>query len=463
MYKLLLLPLLIVVLFLGCGEPTPEEKQMAELRAKLVAAHENRFDQDGSINRSKTSVQTKDETDPSAYVYKDNILSKEAEKEWQDAGISNKEYPQWAALHIGAKEAVKWKKLKLSTAAIEVFKQQGYTPKTAAKFMQKEFFTRPVFYARFGTPVYEFDTICQSVIKRQQAPFAFLEERCIPYMQASHKNEVIGHLLDEAKLTKGPLVIEYLAELRRLAEKNAQIQSGMEVTIEEFIDDEDTQNFVFLFPLLKSEPIQEEMDFIDAHKLPLQDEERFFSFNNPEYWQNRAEAEAAAAEYAARQEEMLRAKKETERKLAALKLAKAEALAKEKERKEQEYKRQQKAQKIEAVRRVKAKALCGEYISAEHLSGKDVLIEGKILFTVEERGDKMFGYGVQAREDSKIYFIRDPKNAAKAKHSSTISWQVKTMGRTEALSQGSSKVFVYDKKSKTKFTMALFIDECIVQ
>ncbi len=462
MYKLFLLLSLLV--FLGCGgEPTPEERQMEELRQKLLSAHESRFEQDGSVNRSKHGVETKEETDPTAYSYKGKALSVKDEKPWRDAGIGNKEYPQWAALGMEPSEVLQWKKLDLSYAAIKVFKQQKYTPKTAAKFMQKQFFTRPIFYARFGTPVYEFDTICQSVVQRQQAPFAFLEERCLPYMEKAHKNEVIGHLLDEARITKGPLVIEYLAELRRLADKNSQIKSGMEVTIEEFIEDEDTDNFVFLFPLLKNEPTQEEMDFIDAHKLPLQDEERFFSFNNPEYWKNRAEAEAAEAEYAARQEEMLRAKKEKERKLAQLKLAKAEAMAKEKARKEEEYRRQQKEKKIENVRRIKAKELCGEYLNAEHLSGKNVLMEGDVLFTVDERGSKMFGYGIQGREDAKIYFIRDPKNAAKARVSDTISWRVKTMGRTEALSQGSSKVFIYDKKSKTKFTMALYVDECKVQ
>lgn len=464
MYRSLLFFLFAAILFIGCGaEPTPEEKEMAALRAKLEAAHVGRFDRDGSVSQSRSAERKKGSEDPTAYIYKGKVLSEKSEKQWKKAGISNTEYPKWAALGMDPKEVLSWKKLDISYAAITVYKTKGYTPKTAGKFMQKQFFTRPDFYARFGTPVYEFDTICQSVVQRQQAPFAFLEERCLPYMEKAYKNEVIGHLLDEAKLTKGPLVIEYLAELRRLAETNSKIQSGMEVTIEEFIEDEDTENFVFLFPLLKNEPTQEEMDFIDAHKLPLQNKERFFSFQNPQYWKNRAEAEAAAAEYAARQEELLRAKKDKERKLAKLKLAKAEAMAKQKARKEAQYKRDQQAKKIETARRKKAKALCGEYLSPAQLSGQNVLLEGDILFTVEDRGSKMFGYGVQAREDSKIYFIRDPKNAAEAKVSSSVSWRVKTMGRTEALSQGSSKVFVYDKKSKTKFTMALYVDECEVK
>jgi len=462
MYKLLLISISIL-LFTGCGsEPTPQEKERAALLAKLEASHTDRFKRDGSKHKaeakSKRHVKRKD--DPTAYVYKGKVLSTKSEKKWKAENISNKEYPKWAKLGMQPKEVSAWKKTSLSYAAIEVLKKLKYTPKTAQKFMQKEFFTRPIFYAQFGTPVYEFDSICKSVVKRQQAPFAFLEERCLPYMKASHKNEAIGHLLDEAKLKKGPLALEYLAELRRLAETNSKIQSGMEVTLEEFIDDEDSENFVFLFPLLKSEPTQDEMDFIDTNKLPLEEEERFFSFNNPQYWINKAEAQAAAEAEAAEQEALLRAKKDSERKQAELRLARAKALAKEKARKEELYKQQQHANKVENLRRIKAKQICGEYINPDMLSGKGALLEGYIEFTVGEAGEKMFGYGVKARDDQKIYFIRDPKNNAQSEIGSKISWVLKTMGRTEALTKVTKQDFVYDKKSKTKFPMALYVKEC---
>jgi len=237
----------------------------------------------------------------------------------------------------------------------------------------------------------------------------------------------------------------------------------MEVTLEEFIEDEDEDNFVFLFPLLKNEPRQEEMDFIDNHNLPLQDEERFMSFNNAQYWINREEAKAAAIELAASQEALLLANKDKDRKLAELKLLKAQAIAKEKMRKEELYKQQQAAKKMEIRRRAKAREICGEYISSEQFSGREVLLEGKILFIVDEAGDKKFGYGIKARPDSKIYFIRDPKNLANAKVEETVSWRLKTMGRTEALSSVSGTAFVYDKKSKTKFTMALYLKKCQVR
>jgi len=465
MYKFLFVTL-SVFLFLGCGsEPTPQEKERAALLAKLEAGHTDRFKRDGSRHKSqeKSKPHTKRKDDPTAYVYKGKVLSLKQEKSWKDAGISNKEYPKWAKLKMSPKEVKAWKKTPFSYAAIEVFKKLKYTPKKAQAYVKKEFFTRPIFYAQFGTPVYEFDSICKSVVKRQQAPFAFLEERCLPYMEASHKNEAIGHLLDEAKLKKGPLALEYLAELRRLAETNSKIQSGMEVTLEEFVEDEDSENFVFLFPLLKSEPTQEEMDFIDANKLPLEDKERFLSFQNPQYWQHKAEAKAAAEAEAAQQEALLRIKKESERKHAELRLAKARALAKQKARQEKLYKEQQLSNKKERERRVKAKAMCGEYIQPDMLSGQRVLLEGEVEFTVGEAGKKMFGYGVRARDDQMIYFIRDPKNSAKATIGKTISWSVKTMGRTEALKKRTREVYEYDKKSKTKYTMALYVKACVVK
>ncbi|MDF1880881.1 hypothetical protein JHD50_06095, partial [Sulfurimonas sp. MAG313] len=252
-------------------------------------------------------------------------------------------------------------------------------------------------------------------------------------------------------------------ELRNLVSKNSRIQSGMEVTLEEFVDDEDTKNFVFLFPLLKSEPSQVEMDFIDAHKLPLQESERFFSFQNPQYWIHRAESLAAAEEAAARQEALLRAKKASERKKAALRLAKAKAFAKEKLRKEKEYRQKQYKAKVEQSRRKKALEQCGKYISADQYSGREALLEGNVMFMVSEPGNKKFGYGIKAREDQKIYFIRDPKNIANAKSGQSISWILKTMGRTEALSKKTKILYTYDKKSNTKFTMALFIKECTIR
>lgn len=466
MFKLLFLSLSILLLFTGCGsEPKPEKNSIEALRAKLESAHENRFKRDGSHNKSiqAKSSNFKAEDDSTAYIYEDAILNKEEEKKWKTQGISNLEYPKWAQLGIEAEEAVKWKKLSLSYPAISVFNAYNYTPEKAEAFINKKFFTRPIFYARFGTPVYNFDTICRSVVDRQSPPFAFLEEKCLPYMKASHKNEAIGHLLDEAKLTKGPLALQYLAELRRLASENAKIQSGMEVTLEEFIDDEDTENFVYLFPLLHSEPTQYEMDFIDTKKLPLEKEERFFSFKNPVYWKNKAEAKAAAEEEAAQQEALLRIKKESERKQAKLRLEKAKALTEAKARKEALYKRQQMLDEKESIRRSKAIAQCGEYITVEQLSGNQVLLEGKILFTVGSAGEKMFGYGVKAREDAKIYFIRDPKGSAKSEINETISWKLKTMGRTEALSKRTSTEYDYDKKSKIKFTMALYMEDCKVK
>ncbi len=466
MFKLLFLPIPIILLLAGCGsEPKPEKNSIEALRAKLESAHENRFKRDGSHNKSiqEESANFKGEQDPNAYVYEDKVLNNEEEEAWKNEGISNLEYPEWAKLGVTSKEAGKWKTLSLSYPAISVLKKHNYTPEKAEKFINKKFFTRPVFYARFGTPVYDFDTICSSVVQRQSAPFAFLEEKCLPYMKASHKNEVIGHLLDEAKLTKGPLALEYLAELRRLASENAKIQSGMEVTLEEFIADEDTNNFIFLFPLLHNEPTQDEMDFIDTNKLPLEKEERFFSFQNPQYWKNKAEAKAAAEAEAAEQEALLRAKKESERKEAQFRLAKAEALSKEKARQEELYKRQKMLDEKESVRRTKAIAQCGEYITEEQLSGNQVLLEGEVLFTVGTAGEKLFGYGVKAREDEQTYFIRDPKNSAESEIGNIISWRVKTMGRTEALNKRTSIEYDYDKKSKTKFTMALYVEECKVQ
>ena len=102
-------------------------------------------------------------------------------------------------------------------------------------------------------------------------------------------------------------------------------------------------------------------------------------------------------------------------------------------------------------------------ISPDQYSGKQALIEGEVIFIVGETGHKKFGYGIKARDDGKIYFIRDPENLAKSQIGKTISWELKTMGRTEALSKQEETVYGYDKKSETKFTMALFVKECTVK
>ncbi len=465
MYKLFFLSLSLLLFLSGCGiEPTPQEKareeSMAAMRANMEARQKQMFSKTEAALAGETvyapvkkRADIKDADDPTAYVYEDKVLSLSEEKAWKEAGIDNQEYPQWRALQIEPKEAKEWKNLQISPAAITLFHNQGYTPKKAKLFMDKEFESRPVFYAQFGTPVYEFDTICQDVIKRQQPPFAFLEERCLPYMKDSHKNEAIGHLLDEAKLIKGTLVLEYLAELRRLAEKNSAIQSGMEVTIEEFMEEEDKANFTFLFPLLVNEPTREEMDFIDRHKLALTKSERFYSYQNPQYWKKRIAAQDAAKDAAARQEALLRAKEQRQS-------ANLQAKAAEKALKARQAREKMEAEKNEALRLQRAHELCGAYIKQDELSGKALLIEGEVIFSVEERGSRMFGYGVKSVSDQKIYFIRDPQNSVDTDINTKISWQVKTMGRTEALSKIDAKSYRYDSKSKTKFDMALLMHEC---
>ncbi len=472
MYRLVFFPLLIVLLFTACGpEPTPREKardaQMAAMRAKLRATHGQRFANAedalvGNIVQEKKieKPDRKDEDDPTAYVYDSEVLTFEAEKEWIEAGISNAEYPQWAALGMSPDEVKEWKALGISYVSISVFKEAGYTPQKTTQFLTKKFPERPRFYKQFGTPVYEFDSICEGVIKRQAPPFAYLEEKCIPYMQASHKNEAIGHLLDETKIQKGPLALEYLAELRRLEAKNSEIQSGMEVSIEEFIEDEDKENFIYLFPLLKTEPTDDEMNFIRDHSLPLEKVERYFSYQNPQYWIKKAAAEDAAKKAAAHQEAVLRAKEDEEKRLAAAKAAEIQAKAKRKALKEKQAREKALEQKELALHRQKAEAACGTKIAPDQLSKKEVYVDGKVVFTVEEHGNKMFGYGVQSSADNEIYFIRDPKDRARQSVGKNVTWILKTMGRTEALSQVSKKEYVYDKKSKSKFTMALFIEEC---
>ncbi len=463
---------LILIVFTGCvSEPDPHERaidrSMAEMRAKMEASQKRRFAnvEDAYAGRivleaEKMDSDTKDVDDPTAYVYKGEVLNTPAEEAWKKAGIDNHEYPQWAALGMEADEVKDWKGLGVSYAAIAVFKESGYTVKKAQEFLGKEFSHRPVFYEQFGTPVYEFDSICQGVIKRQSAPFAYLEEKCLPYMEASHKNEMLGHLLDETGVAKGPLPLEYLAELRRLAAKNGEIQSGMEVSIEEFIEDEDTENFIYLFPLLKSEPTDDEMRFIRDNKLPLEKAERYYSYQNPKYWKEKAAAEDAERKAAAQQEAMLRAKEAKEKRLAAEKIAEEKAKAKLKALKEKQAKEKAEEERVLAVRRAKAEAVCGTRIAPDQLSQKEVYVDGKVVFTVDEHGDKMFGYGVKSSVDNRIYFIRDPKNRAKKSVGAIITWKLKTMGRTEALSKVSEREYTYDKKSETKFTMALFMDDC---
>jgi len=451
MKKLLLMPLTLFLLT-GCvEEPTPKDDSMRAMRAKMEAIQKQRFEAKPHHTTKKKTTYKKRLDDPTAYVYKDKVLSNKEEKAWKKAGINNKEYKQWAALGMQPKEIKTWKKLGISYAAIAVFKGLKYTPAQAKEFLDQDFASRPGFYRQFGDPVYEFDEICKNVIKRQQPPFAFLEERCLPYMKASLKNEKIGHLLDLSGVKKGPLPLEYLAELRRLAEDNSKIQSGMEVTIEEFVDDEERENFIFLFPLLKSEPTEYEMQYIDNTGINLQKTERYLSYNNPEYWADKAAQKKAEEEAAARQVALLQAKKESER----VALKKAQHAANLRAAKA-------KAVRDEKRRRLKAQEVCGPYIKPDELSGKKVLVEGKVLFTVGEKGAKMFGYGVQASDDNNIYFIRDPKNIAKVKLNSWVSWALKTMGRTESLSQSadSETEFVYNKKSKTRFEMALILDRC---
>ncbi len=472
MYRLVFFPLLIVLLFSACGlEPSPREKardaQMAAMRAKMRAIHGQRFANAedalvGNIVQEKKIEKRdrKDEDDPSAYIYDGEVLTFKAEKEWIKAGISNTEYPQWAALKMDPDEVKEWKALGISHASITVFKEAGYTPKKTKQFFKKEFPDRPRFYQQFGTPVYEFDSICQGVIKRQSAPFAYLEEKCLPYMKASHKNEAIGHLLDETKIQKGPLALEYLAELRRLEATNSEIQSGMEVSIEEFIEDEDIDNFVYLFPLLKTEPTDDEMNFIRDNKLPLDKDERYFSYQNPQYWIKKAAAEDAARKAAAHQQAMLIAKENEQKRIAAAKAAEIKAKAKLKALKEKQAREKEIEQKKMAIRRQKAEATCGTRIASDQLSKKVVYIDGKVMFTVEERGSKLFGYGIKNSTDKNIYFIRDPKDRARQSVGKNVTWILKTMGRTEALSQVSKKEYAYDKKSKDKFTMALFMEEC---
>ena len=472
MYKRLTIGASALLLLSACGGgPTPPENtpenSMAAMRAKMEARQKQMFSKtDAALSGEAVYVPVqkkadrKDVDDPTAYVYEDEVLTFKEEKTWKEAGIDNREYPQWKSMQVEAKEAKEWKSLEISMAAVALFRQQGYTPKKAKAFRDKEFAARPLFYAQYGTPVYEFDAICRGVIKRQQPPFAFLEERCLPYMEAAHKNEAIGHLLDEAKLTKGPLVLEYLAELRRLAANNSVIQSGMEVSIEEFMEDEEKGHFTFLFPLLINEPTSEEMAFIDKHKLPLTKAERFRSYQNPQYWTRRAAAEKSAQDAAARQEADLRAKDEQERERARSEAAARALAAKQAREKSAAEKNEALRLQNEAGRIAKAQALCGAYIGQDELSGKELLIDGKVIFTVEEHGSRMFGYGIQSSADQKIYFIRDPQDTAKVELNTRISWQVKTMGRTEALSKISPTRYGYDKKSKTKYEMALLLQEC---
>jgi len=476
MYKFLFTILSISIFIAGCGEePTPKEKSLAEMRAKLQASHYHRFD---NTEPTKHNIHA-----PvfSSYEYKGKKLSLEEANKWEKIRVSKKEYQFWAELELTPKEAQDWKNINISLAAIKVFNQINYTPNKAKKFLKRNFISRPTFYSQFGTPVYEFDAICESIVQREQAPFAFLEDKCIPYMQKSHKNEIMGHLLDKSGVKKGPLALEYISVLRELENSIHTIQSGMEVTIEEFIEDEDTENFVFLFPLLQNEPLQEEMTFIDTFKLPLTSDERFFSFNNPEYWTRRAEAEDAAKKAAAMQVALLKAKKQSEQKAAELRLkqaedkSKAKAQAQKKYRqeklkkkryaavKEEQLKRKKQKEKEEQSKLANAKKSCGTLIEPNQYSAKQVFIGGEVIFTVRNPGNRMFGYGVISAYDKHIYFIRDPKNLAKASLYDKVVWNLKTMGRTEALSSISEDKFKYDKKSKTKFTMALLLNECKVK
>jgi len=91
---LILLSSLSLLLFTGCGgDPAPKKNSIEAIRAKLEAAHKKRFEQDGSSVRISRSDK-KRLSDPDAYVYQGDVLSRKEEKKWKKEGISNKEFPQ---------------------------------------------------------------------------------------------------------------------------------------------------------------------------------------------------------------------------------------------------------------------------------------------------------------------------------------------------------------------------------
>ena len=458
------LPLITVLILLsGCfSQPTPQERKW--LYAGISLKNKKIWDLYGigldevlDWRRYKFPIRkampwlTQGFKPVEAKAWRDFGFYASDAKAWRELNITYKDYPNWEALHIPIEEVRRWKKLDLPYYAVALLKEIKFTPKRTKVYLSQEFHAYPRVYREYNSRIYNFSKVCDRLSQQKNYTITGIQQQCNAYKTRVEKSKVFGHILDMKNNTKSLKI--YINQLRDLKFSKDEMQRNMAVKIDQSIAKNDIKFFSFLFPLLDTVPRKQEMAFIETHHLDFNDNKRYQSYEDIDFWIAKAQKEYRIQK---------RLEKEKKRRKKAAERARKEAILLAKERRQRALSKARRL-KHERIERL-AFQKCGPALSADSSFGETVQLFGNIAFVVGEKGRSTFGYGVQSLHNSGVYYVRDPKGKIKIKPNTPVRLIVKKLRRLAGLKiiEKSARA-LYDPRSDTMYEMALYIKPCTIK
>lgn len=461
--RISLLLLLLLFMFAGCfTQPTKEERKwiyagISLKNKKIWDLYGIDLDQAQEWRRFKFTIAkampwlTKSFVPKEAKAWRAFGLDASDAKAWVDIGIDHIAYPNWKALNIDIDEVRAWKRLDMPYYAVALLKQLKFTPKRAKTYFSQEFKSYPRVYREYNSLIYNFSKTCHKLLDQKQFTIAGIQQQCIPYQKQVAKNKIFGHILDMKNDTKSLKI--YINQLRDMKFTKDEIERNIEVKIDQSIQNRDIKAFYFLFPLLDTLPTKKEISFIDKNHLDFNDNKRYQSYEDIDYWIAKAKREHQIQIALEHQKKRRRAAEEKKRKMDII-------IAKERRQKALQKAKRLKYEKTERL----ALAQCGPALSPETEENEKVQIYGKVAFIVGEKGQSVFGYGIQSLHNSGVYYIRDPKARVKLSFEHPMRLIVRKLRRLAGLKVSKARGrALFAPKSDNLYDMAIYLKPCIIK
>ena len=445
-------------------------------------------------------------------------LTPKKSKKWLKKGFSIDQIKLWIKVSKNPKDVKPYFKNQLTPDDYIQYKDIKVSPEDLKKYLDanyiknyivfytdlgfkfddiKTYYKKPqekksYIYKSLSTSIYNFEDTCKDFINFENLQSNTIKTNCMNFIEKSRYTNNFGLLIEKKRKKDKIILKDYRDDLRDLKSQSEHI---FKLFVEEFdyaIDNNNSDIFMYLFPLMDGMPTKKEMDYIYDNSIQMNDDKRYLTYDDAPYWIKSYARELKRRESIKNNKVKIakivdkpkvvvvipKVKKTIPKKKVVVVVPKAKKAVPKKVVQVPKAKKIVPKKVVQIPKKPKVKVVapvvlkpktmtkplsksskaCAKNITYVADNSNDVRLNGDVVFTIEKPGRRLYGIAIKNANDGKLYFVRDPLNKSKIS-GNYVDWVVKPSRRAVKISNDDD-LPIYDKDDGDDYPMSEYIQEC---